>query len=239
MTNETKPEALALVAAESANALTVKDQPTFDLGAAKLTALAALKKDVDAKLGPFVEAAHKAHKAACAEYNKYVKPLDAAINGLKNRMLAWQEQEERKRQDEARKAQEAAEAAERKRRDDEAKAALKAAAKADAEGDLDAAAAAQEEAQAIASATVFVPSPVVAAPVKAAGVSTSKKFVAQLVDAKKWIALALASPDYAHLLDEMALVAQSEMNDRARRQGEMFNVPGWKAVEKSNLSVRG
>lgn len=234
-----KPEDLALAAAGEANALTVKDQPTFDAAGAKLTALATLKKDVLSKLEPFVKNAHDAHKAAVAERDKYVKPIDAAIGGLKNRMLAWREQEQAKREAEARKAQEAAEKAERERRAAEAKAAEEAAAKAAEEGDLDAAAAAQEEAQAIVAAPIITTTTTVAAPVtKPAGISIPGKYVADLADAAAFVRHVLATPDLAHLIPQMAAVAQSEMNERARRQEKLFNVPGWKPRFVETISAR-
>lgn len=239
MTTETKPEALALVAAEQANALTVKDQPTFDAAGEKLKALAALKKDIKAKLDPFVEKAHEAHKAAVAERDRYLKPLDAAMGGLKNRMLAWTDAEARRRAEEARKAQEAAEAAERKRRDEEAARIAAESAKAAEEGDFDAAAAAQEEAQAIAAAPVAVAAPVIAAPIeKPKGIAIPGKHVADLADARAFVAHVLATPDLAHMVQAMALTAQSEMNERARRQGELFRMPGWTVRFQRNLSVR-
>lgn len=239
MTTETKSEALALVAAEQANALPVKDQPTFDAAGEKLKALAALRKDIKAKLDPFVEKAHDAHKAAVAERDKYVKPLDAAMSGLKNRMLAWTEQEEARRAEEARKAQEAAEAAERKRREAEAKAAEEAASKAAEEGDLDAAAAAQEEAQAIAAAPINPTTTTVAAPVaKPTGISIPGKWVADLADPVAWIKHVLASPDCVHLLKPMAEVAQAEMNQKATRMRELFKSPGWTGRFARSISAR-
>lgn len=102
-----------------------------------------------------------------------------------------------------------------------------------------AAVAAQEEAEAVAAAPIFVPPPVVAAPVKAAGVSTPGKYVADLADARAFVAHVLATPDLAHMIQAMALSANSEVQERARRQGEMFKLPGWTGRFQRSLSVRG
>jgi len=65
-----------------------------------------LKKEVDDSLGKLKAAAHASWKATCDEYNKYMKPLEAAERGYRKAIGAYAAEVERKRQAEIERAAE-------------------------------------------------------------------------------------------------------------------------------------
>ena len=181
-----------------------------------------LRKQVVEHHKPIKEAAHKAHKTAIAAEKKLLDPLQQAETCLKRSIAAWDQEQQRIRQEEQRRL----EAAQRKA-DEEARLALA--------QDAEANGATPETVDEILDTPVVTPS-VVAAPTyeKGNGVSTSVRWHAEVVDIKA-LCLAVAQGRASANLVQPNLPA---LNGMARAMKQTMNVPGVKAVSETTVAVR-
>lgn len=166
--NQPDIESKALAVVDNAKALRIVDDATCQNGADMLTAIKAIREEIDLTFDPVITAAHKAHKEACAAKKKHEAPLIEAefiIKGCIGTYTAAQEQ--------ARRAEEARLAAEAKKQAEER--AMAEAAALEKQGD-------KETAKAIVEEAIAAPPPVVqlAAP-KMSGFSTKQTWAFKVV----------------------------------------------------------
>jgi len=103
-----KVSRMAVGLCEQVQALTVKDQATYDSATDLYKALVAMEKEIDATHDPVISHWHEKHKAALAEKNKDAKPVGEAKKLVKSKAAQWQDEQERIRQEAERKSQEEA-----------------------------------------------------------------------------------------------------------------------------------
>lgn len=161
-------------AVAKANAMTVVDNKTNEVASNFLKNLKTLQKEIEAELAPGIEKAFNLHRTLVDQRKRFLAPLQAAEQAIKTKISIFLVEEEQKRLEAQRKAQAAAEAAERKR-----KAELEAQAKAhEAAGRTEKA----EERRQLAQET-FIPTPIVESTVeKQKGVSTIQVWKFEITD---------------------------------------------------------
>lgn len=185
------------------------------------------QKRVLEKMHPVVDSAHKAWKAAKDLENSFMTPLNKAEELLKKNITAFKALLDKKRDEDARKAE--AERQEKERKEKE-KLEVKAQ-KAEEKGQPEKADAYREQAETVTVAPVFTPPPVTAA-VK--GASFSETWKGELTDIKalcQAIAEGKASPT-------MVLVNQSAINAHAKANKDKWPIAGIRFFSVKNLSMR-
>ncbi|HUT79485.1 MAG TPA: hypothetical protein VM285_17445 [Polyangia bacterium] len=209
--------------------------------------VASNRKLVIEKTDPSVKAAHAAHKAALALQKEMTAPLDSARRVVQNNLIQWQTEQERiaraeqlRLQAEAQAKHEAEQLAarERARREEEDRRLAEAAALELAGED--------EAAAAVIDAPEPEPAPLLPAPPppivyveaqtpKLAGVSTSKRWKARVVDLSAFLTWVAAKEERFRLVEPVG----KYLDALARMQEDAFNVPGCEAYQETGLSVRG
>ena len=94
--------------AQQVTACTISDHAGYERAVELTRAVKSLQAEAEAHHRPVIDAAHKAHRAALDALKRILDPLQAAETTLKQRIGAWAEAEERRREAEARKAREEA-----------------------------------------------------------------------------------------------------------------------------------
>ena len=209
-------EQKALSIPDQAKALTVASNEDYTQGETLLSSCKQLETEIHAAFDPIVEKAHLAHKEAVAQRAKYLNPIEEGRKILKQKMIAFQQEQERIRREE----QARLEAEAQKRAEDEA---LALASQAEAEGNT-------EMAEAIIS------EPVQAAPVvlpkmapKASRLSAGKTlWYAEVTDIKA-LCKAIADGKASINLIEPNMTA---LNNMARAMKSTMNIPGVQAKSK-------
>jgi hypothetical protein len=241
----------------SVEQLQVRNQEEANFAGNLLREIATVEKRIEEAFEVPVSLAHKTHKSLTALRGKFLAPLADMKGKVRQLILGWQAVEEENRraeqrrvEEEARKAREAEEAgiaAERRELEAEQKRLLDAARAAQESGDLEAAADAAQLAQEAASASAdltaeaqvvqFAPPPVAALPVvpKIAGVSTAKRWkfeVSSLMELVQAVAAGKAPISYL-CADEKAIrgVVNSLKENTA--------IPGVRVWPENSLSARG
>jgi len=187
---------------EGANAFAVVDSASYDRAAELMRMIKTGIDDVKQRLAPAKKQADAAHKAIVKLEKEAIGPREAARTIYSQKRLAWQEKEDRKRQEEEARLR----AAELKRAEDER---LAEAARLEAEGR-------NEQAEAVIAAPI-VPRPIVLSTTvpKSDGVSVRTNWAFRIVDAtlipREWL-----------IPDQGALGAHA----RSRREAAIGTVPG-------------
>ena len=224
--------------------LVVKDQLPYTAATALYTALVAMEKEINKTHDPVIAHWHEKHKEACAEKKRDADPVAVAKKLAKSKAIAYEEVQERIRQEAERRATEEAarkyaeeerisrEAAEKalleaSRIEEEARLAL--AAQAEQLG------ATKEEGDEILETPVYVapePAPYIPAPFvaptvartyeKAAGFSSRWIYSAKVVDAEAMKRAALTNPMVMGYL----MPNQKEIDALAGRSKDAFAFPG-------------
>lgn len=218
-------ETKALSLFDQANAITIKDQPTYDLAVDFLKGVKALRNEAEAHHRPVIDAAHKAHKLAVEALKRIDAPLEQAERAVKGTMASWTiEQERIRRAEEDRLRLE-----EQKAREAELEQQLE---QAEAEGANETEVLALIEQAAMAPAP---PPPTVAPAYKpAAGVSVRKSYAAEVVNLRQLIQWVAGNPTFDYLLK----VDQVALNKLVGAAKSSLVIPGVKVIEKSNVAVR-
>jgi hypothetical protein len=83
-----------------ANECSIITAETFTAAGELLKGIKALEKEVDDTFKPIIKKAHEAHKEAVAQCKKHMAPLERAEAIVKQKMGAWQLEQERVRREE-------------------------------------------------------------------------------------------------------------------------------------------
>ena len=173
-----------------AERIEVKNEMQLHEAGDYLVGIKTLSKEVEAWFAPMIDAAHKAHRAICDKKNLYLKPLSAAEVTIKGKIGSFQMELDRIREDEERKAREAAEKEAEKQR----ASLLAKAEKAAVLGNKEKA----DELLNAASEVYVAAAPVMAGTVKPAGIGVRYEFIPEITDKK-------AVPDDYKIVDLAAL----------------------------------
>ena len=249
----------ALAGAEE---FTIDSDEMLEVAGDDLRRVMGLKKSVEDQRTSITGPLNQAVKAVNDLFRAPAQYLQQAETRLKGAMLTYQQEQQRKA-DEARRKAEAEARAERDRqaaiqREQEAKAreasaaaerAQREAAQALAKGNAEAAAKAQEEARAQSEAaqaaaveaqsaemTAAVASmpPVVAAPVRVAGISTSKTVDFEVVDLHALIRHVAERPELVGLL----MVDSVRLRNQVKATGIKTILPGVRVFQKETMAAR-
>lgn len=164
---EIQQDGTALV--ERSSAITVTDSASYEMAAEFLKLLKGYRKRVADMFGTLVKAAHTAWKEAVATRKRFDQPANEAEYTVKNRMIAWRQEEQEKV-----RREQAAREAELRRKAEEARI---------AEAEAIQAAGDAQQAEAILDQPIQV-APVAPRPVapKISGVSIRKKWSFRITD---------------------------------------------------------
>jgi len=142
---------------DAANNIIIRDDDEFSLAQNSLKHAKEINTRVSEICDPSIKAAHDAHKAALKTKKEFLGPLDVAVKKIRSAVGTYQAEQERIAREAARKEQERLEKEAEEQKLAEA-AALEASGK-------------KDEAEAVISAPVFTPPPIVHAPPQTDGVS--------------------------------------------------------------------
>lgn len=207
---------VALTVPEQAKALTVATLEQYQEGESLLATCKQIETEIHATFDPIVDKAHQAHKEAVAQRKKYLDPIENGRRILKDKMIAFRDEEERKQKEE----QARLDAEARKRAEDEQ---LALAAQLEAEGDKETANAIIAEPVQVAPVAVQKTAP--AASRLSAGRSVWSAEVVSLLSLVK----AIAEGKQPITLIEPNMTA---LNGMARSLKGALAIPGVKAVER-------
>jgi hypothetical protein len=247
-----KVETKSIALRDQAKAIVVRDQETHDAAAELYLGLSALEKEINAVHDPAISAAHASHKAALAAKAKSADPVAEAKKIIKPKITAWEDEQERIRQElerkareeaqrkadeEARIAREAAEAEYRRLAAIEEEERLRLAAEAERAG------ATEEQVAEILETPIttelneplipYIPPPVIMptiAPIfkKTAGFTSRVAYSAEVVDLNELIRVAAGNRFFAQYLQ----VNQTAINNLARASKEAFTLPGCRLIKE-------
>lgn len=141
VTTDIESKALAVVS--EATRLVIRSTDDYALAGALWAQLQDAKRDINDTFGPIIDKAHKAHKEAIAQRDKFLKPVDDASRKLKQGLSDYDAEQKRLREAEQRRIESELRAREEERLLQEALEAEKAGQR--------------EEAEAIISEPVVVP----------------------------------------------------------------------------------
>lgn len=210
---EVELEQQAMTWPEKARAIAVRDQESYNRAAGLLISIAGLEKEIIDHHKEPKQKAFEAHKAIVAAEKRLLEPLAEAKGIIKRAIGAFEQEQERIRQEAERKAREEA-----ARLEEEAR--LKLAVQAEEMG------APAETVQEIIDTPM--PMAVPAAPrtfQRAAGVSTRRIWKWEIVNEKE-------------IPREYLMIDQVKINGIVRAMGGSTKIPGIRVYEETGISVR-
>lgn len=208
---------------EQAKVFKITTGEQYKSAGTELTRIKGVRKQVDELFDPIVKKAHEAHKAALASKKKLTSPLDLAERAIKQSMVNYTREEERKAR--ALEARLRAEAEEKARKEQERL--LARAEKALDKGQNEKAEVLIEQAEEVTP----VAAPIVAPPIeKVSGIATKKTWRARVIDPGK-------VPAYYNGM-ELRTINQSMLNNIARMTNGQAEVPGVEFYEDVSIAAR-
>lgn len=204
---------------ERARAVAVLNAETFQLAGELLTGIKTLRKEIDDTTRPVIDAAHRAHKAACDQKRKLEAPLIEAETILKTAMAAYQREEEARRRKEEARLRELARKAEEEARLAEAE-------RLEAEGE-------KELAAQVLDLPPVVAAPVLPPPPKVDGIATRKLWRAEVLDLRALCRGVADGTVPANLVQPN----QAALNQMAVALKETFALPGCRAVVETTIAA--
>jgi hypothetical protein len=221
------PAAEALTWPDKAASLAVNDAPTYTIAGEFLKGIKALRARIADTFDPHITRAFQAHKALVKEKADAEAPLQVAERAIKDKLVAFDKEQERLRLAEQRRLEEAARQAEETRRLAEASAME---AEALANGDM----ALQAEAEALIAAPVETPVVFIEkATPKVAGLAYRLTYSAEVVNLAALVGYVAAHPESANLL----LPNTVALNQMARAMKTALRLPGVKVIEKRDIAA--
>lgn len=210
---------------EQARIIKVTSPESRALATDFLKGIKALRQEAETHHRPMIDAAHKAHKEAVAALKRIDEPLAQAEQIVKGQVGTYDTEQDRKRRDAERRAQEEA----RQRQEAEALAAAEAA---------KAAGATEAEAEAILveemAAPLVVSAPAAPTPAEKQGVGTRFNYKANVRDMAQLLRFVADNPMFMNLVTPN----ESALNALARAQKEAFDIPGCRLVREPVVTVR-
>lgn len=205
---------------ERARALVITADEHFAAAGELLTGIKALRKDIADTCDPVIAAAHASHKAAVAQKQKLEAPLATAEATLKQAMLGYRREQERKRDEERRVLE-----AERRRLEEEER--LREAVALEAAGQ-------PELAERVLELPSTAPPVVLPPPAPAvAGVTVRKVWKAEVTDKAALVRAIAAGQVPLAAVDVNATV----LRQQALSLGAEFRWPGCRAFQEEQMAA--
>lgn len=223
----TWPDDLEQIAAswpERAQAITISNQESYDAAVELARAVKGLRGEAEAHHRPMIAAAYASHQASLAGLRKIDDPLARAEAMIKSKLATWTMQQECIRQAEAERVRQV----EAKRQAEELERELEA---------IEAAGAAPAEVAAIiqeAERTVVVTPILPPTYARAAGITSTKKWSANVVDMAAFVKFITGNTQYLSLLT----VNQSALNQQAKISQNRLNIPGVQVSDGITVGIR-
>lgn len=211
---------------EKANALIVRTSEDSFNAQTLVKELKRRRAMIHEKFDPPVRLAHAAHLAAKSLYNFFVNPFDEAETIIKRKVISYEDQARRKREEEARLAEAKRQEQERLRREELERQARAA----EEKGKLEKAEALREKAEAVVSPPVFAPPE----PPKAEGTGFKKVWRGKVTD----FSVMLTSIQQGKLPPTLLTVNQSVLDSLAKAHKNTLTIPGVEFVEETIMSSR-
>lgn len=204
--------------------LTVENQEDYDFAAGQLRNIKALANSVEDQRKTISQPLRAAVEATNAMFRPFTEWLTEAERIVKNKMLAWRQAEDIKREAALR-----AQAEEQRLARERAEAELQAAQEA---GDEEAVAQAEVRAEQAALTPLVAPEPV-----KIAGISVRKTWKGEITDLVAFLAEAV-KPGREQLL-ACVDIKQGDLNAIVRLAKGKIEAPGLRVYEDHNMAARG
>lgn len=203
-----------------ADHLEISDQPSVEMAAGHLQAIADLQREADKIFDPIISKAHQTHKEALAQKKNVTAPLDKAEQIIKSKLSAYTQEQQRIRLAEERRLREEAEreAALEREREIEAAESLGASA---------------EEVQALTEAPLVRRPVVVAPPPKQTGFSARETWKAEVTDLDALVKYVASRPELSNLL----AANMPAINALARSMRGALRIPGVRVFSESNIAT--
>lgn len=207
----------------SAEALVITNQRTYDGVSSFLShVIVPLRKQIVETFAPIKAKTYAAWKEAVAQEKKHLDPVDVAERLLKGKIAVWEQEQERLRQVEQRRL----EAEARRREEDER---LESALAAECGG------CPSEEIEAI----IDTPSPPIAVVAprtfqRAEGISTRENWTAEVVNKQALDQFVATHHEFGNL----TVPNTTALNQLARAQKGLLNIPGVRAVRVAVVNVK-
>lgn len=176
---------------------------------------------------PLKQAAHVTWKKICDTEASYLDPLKNAEAAIKEKVITFTREEERKQQEIAKVAEAKRQAEERKERErieEQARKAREA-------GKVEKAEALEQKAEAVTIAPVFTPPP---QPLKAEGSAFKKTWVGKCVSIMDLLKAIVEGKAPVSLIE----INESAINTAAKTYKNTMTIPGLRFYEKTQMSVR-
>jgi len=87
----------AMTVLETSRAITIQNNKQYVIAGDFLRDLKAIEREIDETFDPAIKAAYDAHKAVLAAKGKHSKPIEEAEKIIKDKMIGYQEEQEKKR----------------------------------------------------------------------------------------------------------------------------------------------
>lgn len=211
---------------EKANALVVRTSEQSFEAQGLVKELKRRRAAIHEKFDPPVRAAHAAWKAAKDLYNLFVNPFDEAETIIKRKVVTFESELERKRQEEARLAEAKRQEQERLRREELERQARAA----EAKGKLEKAEALREKAETVVAPPVFMPPE----PPKAEGTGFKKEWKGECYNIMELLGAITQGKAPVTLIE----INESALNAAARTYKDTQTIPGVRFFEKTIMSSR-
>lgn len=216
MTQQKNVEERSLEAVKSSMAFIIKTNEQNLVAADRLKGVQLLQKEVGETFDPIIEKAHKTHKEAIAQKNKFAQPLRQAEITYKGKIATFCSEQEKIRAKEEAKLRREAEEKERKLKE-KAEEALK-------KGD-------EKKAEKLMEKAEEIPIPVVAPKYeKPSNISFSMRYRAEITDIK-------AIPRYMNGI-ELLVPDMPAINRLARGSKGTIKIPGIRIIAEKEVSGR-
>lgn len=196
------------------------DQPSVELAAGHLQAIAELQGEAAKTFDPIISKAHAAHKEALMQKKRITTPLDEAETIIKRKLGVYTQEQQRLRFEAERLERERAEREAAIQREHEIEAA-------------EALGASVEEIAVIAEAPLQRRPVLVAAQPKVAGISTRELWKAEVTDLAALVKYISTRPELSNLLTPNL----PAINALARSLRSALNIPGVKVYNEASIAT--
>jgi hypothetical protein len=197
-----------------AGTLAVANKKDMDYASAMMSGIKALIEQANDVFDPPIAAAHASHKAALAAKKKITDPLQRALTSVKVKVAAYVNEQER-----IATAARRAEEERLRKRDEELR--LAEALRLEEEGKA-------EQAEQLIDTPAKIAAPIIMTPPppKVEGISTAKKYRAEITDVDAFLGWAMAQGSFELFFN----VNQSALDRLARERKETLDIPGVKLI---------
>lgn len=206
---------------KQAESLAVTDQDSHGLAMEKLVQVAGVVNNIKAKFAPLKKDAHAVHKRICAMETEVLGKFVAVRRVYSGKVTEYETEARRKAEEEQRRREAEARKAEEERRINEAIAAEEA-------GDVEQAETILEEPDAPAPIVQVEPETA-----KVQGVSTAKRWTAEVTSKIELIQFVAKNPQWNHLLEP----SMKDLHALARAQRQALQIPGVRPVGVLDVRV--